>query len=366
MSPRASAFARAPIPSAPSAVSSPDTPLTATAPVSPLLTDAISGLTASPKTVPSWYLYDALGSALFEAICRLPWYEVTRAEQRLLEQHGLTICTRANPRLIVELGPGSGEKLATLIRPATQVHPSLHLHLVDISAAALEQASRTLGQLTHARITTSRATYEDGLRELASMRSSRPSGPYTSSPSSSSSAAAPIPIHGGGRVMVLFLGSNLGNFDPPYAHALLTQIRAALQPGDTLLLGLDLVKPESVLRLAYDDPLGVTAAFNRNLLARLNGELGADFDVDRFAHAVRWDEAASRIEMHLVSRGAQTVQLRHASRTVAFEDGETIWTESSYKYELDDAERLGAAAGFRVRDQWVDTLGRFALTLFEA
>lgn len=362
MSPRASAFARAPIASAPPSVSSvPGT----TGPVSPLLTDAVSGLTASPKTVPSWYLYDALGSALFESICRLPWYEVTRAEQRLLDTHALSICARANPRLIVELGPGSGEKLATLIRPATQMHPSLHLHLVDISAAALDQAVRTLDQLTHARITTSRATYEVGLRELASLRSARPSGPYGPYSPASSSGASAIALHGG-RAMVLFLGSNLGNFDPPYAHALLTQIRAALEPGDTLLLGLDLVKPESVLRLAYDDPLGVTAAFNRNLLVRLNGELGADFDVDRFAHAVRWDTEASRIEMHLVSRGAQTVHLRHANCTIQFEDGESIWTESSYKYELDDAAALGGAAGFRVRDQWIDTPGRFALTLFEA
>jgi L-histidine Nalpha-methyltransferase len=351
MSPRASAAlaaSRAPIASAP-----PSVPSGTTAPVSPLLTDALSGLTASRKTVPSWYLYDALGSALFESICRLPWYEVTRAEQRLLETHAAAICAHADPRLIVELGPGSGEKLATLIRPTSHAHPSSHLHLIDISAAALDQAVRTLDQLTQARITTTRATYEAGLRELAVMRSARPHGPYS-------------PVGGvDGRAMVLFLGSNLGNFDPPYAHALLTQIRAALEPGDTLLLGLDLVKPESVLRLAYDDPLGVTAAFNRNLLVRLNGELGADFDVNRFAHAVRWDAAASRIEMHLVSRGAQTVHLRHANRAIHFEDGESIWTESSYKYELDDAAALGGAAGFRVRDQWVDTPGRFALTLFE-
>ena len=320
-----------------------------------LIVDAVAGLTASPKRLPSRYLYDALGSALFEAICRLPWYEVTRAEQRLLDAHAPAICARANPRLVVELGPGSGEKLATLMRPAAAAHP-LHLHLIDISPAALDQASRTLGQLAQTRITTSVATYEDGLRDFASMRSLRTAGPFS---------ASPIAIHGG-RAMVLFLGSNIGNFDPADAQALLSQIRAALEPGDTLLLGLDLVKPESVLRLAYDDPLGVTAAFNRNLLVRLNAEIGADFDVDRFAHAVRWDEAASRVEMHLVSRGAQTVHLRQAACTIAFDDGESIWTESSYKYELDDAAELGAVSGFRVRDQWVDLLGRFALTLFEA
>jgi L-histidine N-alpha-methyltransferase len=165
---------------------------------------------------------------------------------------------------------------------------------------------------------------------------------------------------------VLFLGSNIGNFDPPQAAALLRNIRAALRPGDTLLLGLDLVKPEAVLQLAYDDPLGVTAAFNKNLLTRLNTELGADFDLDRFAHQARWVEQESRIEMHLVSRRAQTVRIRGANCTISFEDGESIWTENSYKYYPEDADRLGADAGFRAVDQWVDGGGRFALTLFEA
>jgi dimethylhistidine N-methyltransferase len=309
-----------------------------------LMADVCTGLTATPKTLPSKYLYDALGSALFEAICRLPWYEVTRAEQRLLERYAVAIGALADPRLIVELGPGSGDKLATLVRPLERVQPALHLHLIDISSAALEQASRTVGQLSHVRVSTSRATYDDGLRELPRLRSTLSSG----------------------KMMVLFLGSNIGNFDPPQAAALLSNIRAALDPGDTLLLGLDLVKPEPVLQLAYDDPLGVTAAFNKNLLTRLNAELGADFELDRFAHQARWIEKESRIEMHLVSRGAQTVRIPGANCTIAFEDGESIWTENSYKYYPEDADRLGADAGFRPVDQWVDGAGRFALTLFEA
>jgi L-histidine Nalpha-methyltransferase len=315
-----------------------------------LMADVCTGLTATPKTLPSKYLYDPLGSALFEAICRLPWYEVTRAEQRLLERYAVAIGALADPRLIVELGPGSGDKLATLVRPLARSQPSIHLHLIDISEAALEQASRTVGQVSHVRVSSSRATYDDGLRELPRLHATH----------------ATHATHAHGKTMVLFLGSNIGNFDPPQAAALLRNIRAALRPGDTLLLGLDLVKPEAVLQLAYDDPLGVTAAFNKNLLTRLNTELGADFDLDRFAHQARWVVEDSRIEMHLVSRGTQTVRIPGANCTIAFDDCESIWTENSYKYYPEDADRLGAAAGFRAVDQWVDGVGRFALTLFEA
>lgn len=344
--------------------------------LSPFAADVRAGLTASPKVLPSRYLYDALGSTLFEAICRLPWYEVTRAEQRLLDRHAAAICATADPRLIVELGPGSGDKLATLIRPlaqaggdgrAARARTALHVHLIDISPAALDQASRTVGQLapnasrgtidpaavaapsmgdsadgaTQLVVTTRPVTYEEGLRELPKLRP-----PF-------------------GRATVLFLGSNIGNFDPPAADTLLRAVRAALRPGDTLLLGLDLVKPADALQRAYDDPLGVTAAFNRNLLVRLNTELGADVDLDRFTHRAIWRADASRIEMHLVSRGAQTVHIPGADCTIAFADGETIWTESSYKYDLSSAHTLGRAAGFSPRDQWVDESGRFALTLFD-
>jgi dimethylhistidine N-methyltransferase len=330
-------------------------------PLSTFAAEVSAGLTEKPKRLPSKYLYDPLGSALFEAICRLPWYEVTRAEQRLLEAHASGIRAAADPVLMVELGPGSGEKIATLVAPrfssaasvpasdaapiagpySPRLHAPLRVHLIDISAAALEHASRTLAQASDARVTTSRATYEDGVRELPRLRPNF------------------------GRAMVLFLGSNIGNFDPPEAQALLHRIHGALRPGDTLLLGLDLVKPEPVLQLAYDDPLGVTAAFNRNLLTRMNAELGANFDLARFDHLALWRSEHSRIEMHLVSRGAQTIHIPAASCTIDFEDQETIWTESSYKYNLSDATHLGNTAGFRLRDQWTDEAGRFALTLFE-
>lgn len=306
-----------------------------------LAVDVRAGLSDTPKWLNAKYLYDPLGSALFDAICRLPWYEVTRAEQRLLACQAASILAAADPELIVELGPGAGEKLAALVSgaPLTAARP-LHLHLIDISAAALARAARTVGDLPHTRVTTSEATYEQGIARFATHR----------------------PVEG--PALVLFLGSNIGNFDPPEAFALLSAVRAALQPGDTLLLGADLVKPEATLLRAYDDPLGVTAAFNKNILARLNRELDADFALDRFSHRAVWQPERARIEMHLVSVGAQQVTIPAADLVARFDDGETIWTENSYKYQPAAIERLGQQAGFKVQAQWIDQPGRFALTLF--
>jgi L-histidine Nalpha-methyltransferase len=304
--------------------------------------DVRAGLLAGPKRLPPVYFYDALGSALFDAICRLPWYEVTRAELRLLERWSAELVRLASPAFVAELGPGSGEKLAVLARAAVRQRPATAFHLVDVSAAALALAARTVREATSATVTTDRATYHAGLARLARHRP-----PF-------------------GRALALFLGSNIGNFDPADAASLLADIRAALAPGDALALGADLVKPEAVLRLAYDDPLGVTAAFNRNLLVRMNRELGATFDPTRFVHDARWDAAASRVEMHLVSAVRQTVAIPGAGCDVSFDAGESIWTESSYKYEPADLAAMGARAGFRVRDQWIDEPGRFALTLFDA
>ena len=167
-------------------------------------------------------------------------------------------------------------------------------------------------------------------------------------------------------MLVLLLGSNIGNFDAPAALDFLRRIRLALEPGDLLLLGADLVKPEPELRLAYDDPLGVTAAFNKNLLVRINRELGGDFDLAAFDHRAAWNADEQRIEMHLVSRLAQTVTITAADTAVTFAPGEPIWTESSYKYEPDQIERMGADTGFGMRDQWIEEDARFALTLFVA
>jgi dimethylhistidine N-methyltransferase len=307
--------------------------------------DVRRDLARVPRQLQSKYLYDALGSSLFEAICRLPWYRITRAETRLLEQHGPEIVAALGDEdgsTLVELGCGSGEKLMLLAEALQARRMSAHVHLIDVSSQALEQTEQRLNGLRHFSVVGHQSTYEDGLRRAVEARDgSRP-------------------------MLVLLLGSNIGNFDTPAAGAFLARIRRALAPGDLLLLGADLVKPERDLVLAYDDPLGVTAAFNKNLLVRINRELGADFELAAFDHRAAWVGGHQRIEMHLVSRRAQTVRIPAASATVRFERDEWIWTESSYKYDADQIVGMGADACFAPRDQWVDGDARFALTLFAA
>lgn len=309
-------------------------------PVADFAADVRHYLSLRPRQLPSRYLYDALGSALFDAICVLPWYPVTRAEMRLLDAHGHEVLSGADaPAEVVELGAGNGTKLAALLAAGRLTTAAPTVHLVDVSAAALATATRAITAATPAaRVLTHELSYEDGLDELRD----RP---------------------GRGRTLVVFLGSNIGNFDPPGAHGFLRHMRATLSPGDALLLGVDLVKPEAELRRAYDDPLGVTAAFNRNLLVRLNRELGATIDLAAFRHEARWNAAASRIEMHLVSTRPQHVSIPGAAFTMTLAAGETIWTESSYKYTVPAVDALLTACGFHVRQQWIDTPGRFALTL---
>jgi len=298
-------------------------------------------LQQTPRQLPSRFLYDALGSALFDAICHLPWYGITRAELGLLERHGRTIGEALGPGArVVELGCGNGDKLATLLRQAGV--PGVHAHLVDLSQTALARSVQALAALDgqDVRVTTHQATYEDGLLALTD-------------------ADAP-------PTLVVFLGSNIGNFDRPGATAFLRLIRGSLRPGDGLLLGADLVKPERDLLLAYDDPLGLTAAFDKNLLQRLNTELGADFALDQFDHRAVWDGTASRVEMHLVSRVAQDVRIEQAGLRFRLEAGETIWTESSYKFEAAGIGQLVEPTGFARQQQWIDQRAGFALTLFAA
>jgi dimethylhistidine N-methyltransferase len=252
------------------------------------------------------------------------------------------VASLPDPLTFVELGCGSGEKVAMLAEALRSRRRSVSVHLIDISPIALELSERTLGRLEHVSVVGHRTTYEEGLRHAATLRPS------------------------GVTMLVLFLGSNIGNFDPPAAHDFLSQIRRALRPGDALLLGADLVKSERELLLAYDDPLGVTAAFNKNLLVRINRELLADFDLASFDHRAVWNAAESRVEMHLVSRHAQRVEIPRAGCTVSFDRGEHIWTENSYKYTLEEVLARGERAGFRSREQWVDGDARFALTLFLA
>jgi len=304
-------------------------------------------LALTPKQLQSKYLYDALGSSLFEAICRLPWYRITRAERALLYRYAPQIVARlcahdgAVP-LIVELGCGSGEKIVILAEALQSAGGHGRVHLIDISPQALEQSERTLGRLDHISVVGHRETYEVGLRQAAAARD------------------------GDQPMLVLLLGSNIGNFDVPAAHDFLRAIRGALAPGDALLLGADLVKPERALQLAYDDPLGVTAAFNRNLLVRINRELGGTFDLDAFAHVAVWNPAHHRVEMHLESLADQRVTIARAGLSVPFARGERIWTESSYKYVPSQIDDMGLQAGFVTSEQWIDDEAGFALTLFTA
>ena len=306
--------------------------------------DVERDLALAPKQLQSKYLYDALGSSLFEAICRLPWYRITRSETDLLARHaGSVVAALGDGQgTIVELGCGSGEKIVLLAEALERRGASAHVHLIDISSQALEQSEQRLNRLRHVSVVGHWSTYEEGLRAAVAAR------------------------HPDSTILVLLLGSNIGNFDPPAAAQFLDRIRATLAQGDLLLLGADLVKPERDLLRAYDDPLGVTAAFNKNLLERINHELGGEFDLAAFDHQAVWNGDERRIEMHLVSRADQRVRIAATGTTVSFKCGERVWTESSYKYEPDGIVEMGAEAGFAARDQWVDREAGFALTLLGA
>jgi L-histidine N-alpha-methyltransferase len=303
------------------------------------VSDVADYLQRTPRQLPSRYFYDALGSALFDAICRLPWYQVTRAETALLARHARAMLEPLRrPLNITELGCGNGEKLAILLEKGGE--RLRRVHLIDISGAALMSARARLATLPSMPVTAFQGTYEQGLARLATHRSH-------------------------GNWLVLFLGSNIGNFDPPAARDMLRRIRGSLTEGDALLLGTDLVKSPRVLQLAYDDPLQVTAAFNRNLLRRINDELGGTFDLDGFAHRALWNPSESRIEMHLVSTRQQLVRISEADLEIEFKKNEWIWTESSYKYDPDQVLAQGRDAGFQLGEQWIDENARFALTLFK-
>jgi dimethylhistidine N-methyltransferase len=312
--------------------------------------DVRDSLSTRPRRLSPRHLYDPLGSALFDAICRLPWYRITRAEIGLLRRHaGEILAGRSEPAgtgmrapatAVVELGPGNGEKLMALLEAAPAARPTA-VHLIDISPTALADASYKLAALPDVEVTTDATRYVSGLQRLR----------------------ADVASDADVRRLVLFLGSNIGNFEPPVADDLLAAVRAAVGPGDTLLLGTDLVKSERELILAYDDPLGVTAAFTRNVLLRLNRELGAAFDIDAFRHRATWNAAASRVEIHLVCQSRQAIRVPGAGLEFMMAAGETIWTESSYKYEPDGVRDLLRRAGFVPRAQWIDEDARFALTL---
>ena len=305
--------------------------------------DVRAGLTRpGQKELPSKYLYDDVGSALFEVISRLPQYGLTRADERLLRRHANEIVDRlAGPVAVAELGSGSGKKTRWLLealcrRQRTSYYP------VEISRSALVMCERELSDIEAISIVGFEREYLDGLLEVASYRKS------------------------GQRLVVLFLGSTIGNFDRPAGLKFLAEVRRILEPGDSLLLGTDLEKPSAQLLGAYDDELGVTAAFNLNLLARTNRELGADFDLRQFAHLARINHEARSVEMHLLSKRRQIVSIPAAEIVIEFLEGETIWTESSHKYSAGEIVETARNAGFRCETQWIDEQWPFAENLLIA
>jgi len=305
--------------------------------------DVRAGLTREhQKELPSKYLYDDVGSALFEVISHLPEYGLTRADERLLRRHSREIVDRVKgPVAVAELGSGSGRKTRWLLeafcrRQRTSYYP------VEISHSALVMCERELSDIDAISIVGFEREYLEGLLEVAAYRKS------------------------GEHLLVLFLGSTIGNFDRMAGLKFLSGVRRILKPGDSLLLGTDLEKSSSELIRAYDDELGVTAAFNLNLLARINRELAADFDLAQFKHVARINDEARSVEMHLRSKRPQKVHIRAAQVVVEFGQDETIWTESSHKYSLDDVCEMARTAGFRCEVQWMDEQWPFAENLLVA
>lgn len=305
--------------------------------------DVRAGLTREgQKELPSKYLYDDVGSALFEVISHLPEYGLTRADERLLRRYAREIVDRvAGPVAVAELGSGSGRKTRWLLEAFGRKQQTSY-YPVEISHSALVICERELSDIDAISIVGFEREYLDGLLEVAAYRKK------------------------GEHLLVLFLGSTIGNFDRMAGMKFLSHVRRILQPGDSLLLGTDLEKSSSELIRAYDDQLGVTAAFNLNLLARINRELGGDFDLATFEHVAKINDDARSVEMHLRSRRRQTVCVPAAGIVVDFQEDETIWTESSHKYSLDDVCETARSAGFRCEVQWVDEQWPFAENLLVA
>jgi dimethylhistidine N-methyltransferase len=289
------------------------------------------------KTLPCRYFYDAVGSALFEAITHLAEYGLTRADARILEAHAAEITgSIRGPLAVAELGSGSGVKTRAVLESLNS-RPGLTYFPIDVSATALAQCARELEPL--APVVPIEDSYLAGMREVGSRR------------------------RAGEKLLVLFLGSTIGNFEPEAAVEFLGALRSAMCAGDGLLLGTDLVKPVDRLLAAYDDAAGVTAAFNLNLLARINRELDGNFNLRHFHHEARYQADAQRIEMHLQSRERQTVSIGKAALSVEFAAGETILTEVCHKFRREQIAGLARSAGFHLEGQWVDEEWGFAESL---
>jgi len=311
--------------------------------LSEFTSDVVIGLShPGQRELPSKYLYDEVGSGLFDVICLLPEYGLSRAGSRLLQRFsGEVVDALPSPLFVAELGSGSGQKTRWLLEALSRKQ-RVNYYPIDISGSALFRCQQELGHIDNVSLVGYERAYLDGLAEVAARR--KP----------------------GEHMLVLFLGSTIGNFDRPAGDQFLREVRNKLQKGDALLLATDLEKPVPQLLRAYDDSAGVTAAFNKNLLARINRELDANFDLARFDHIVRWDEAERRIEMHLRSTAWQQVNIRRAGMRFSFRAGETVWTESSHKYVPQDVVQMGERTGYRCVRQWFDCEWAFAQNLFVA
>jgi L-histidine N-alpha-methyltransferase len=305
--------------------------------------DVRAGLGKSgQKELPSSYLYDEIGAALFEAITLLPEYGLTRADARLLESHAAELARRLPARLrIAELGSGSGRKTRWVLEALARGRP-LAYYPIDISQPALVKCRGELGRIPGVTLTEIEKPYIEGLSDVVTGRQR------------------------GQSVLVLFLGSTIGNFDEDGAEDFLKQVRDRLAPGDALLLGTDLIKPVDQLLAAYNDSAGVTAAFNLNVLARINRELGGEFALADFEHRAIYNRGKHRIEMHLRSKRQQQARIRDAGLTVALAESETIWTESSHKFRVEDVSAMSRRAGFCCAAQWTDDEWPFAESLLIA
>src|SRR6201995_1384204 len=283
--------------------------------VNPIAEEVLSGLSARPKTLPPKLFYDAAGSDLFDQITETPEYYPTRTERAILFDYATDMVSQAGNNLtLVELGAGSATKTQVVIKALLRRQLRADFYPVDVSSSALEGALKTLnGHFPRLRVSPIVADYTHQIPNLQILP---------------------------GQKLVLFIGSTIGNFEPQDAMAFLKSVHVSLQPGDALLIGFDLAKDAAVLHAAYNDAAGVTAAFNKNMLAHINRELGGNFDLNAFAHVAFWNRRKARIEMHLESLQNQTVQISALGRSFHFKKGERIHTENSYKFNLVSIQRL--------------------------
>ena len=314
-----------------------------TDPVAEFAADVRAGLTRpGQKELPSKYLYDTVGSKLFEVISALPEYGLTRADERLLRKHADDIVQQVPlPVAVAELGSGSGRKTRWILEALCRRQPTSY-YPIEISNTALAMCHQELRDIDSISIVGLENEYLEGLIRAVAHRQD------------------------GQHFLVLFLGSTIGNFDPPAGVRFLSEVRQMLQPGDRLLLGADLEKPVHQLLDAYDDPLSVTAAFNLNLLARINRELDANFDLSQFEHVAIFNDKERSIEMHLRSKRNQYVTVAKAGLSLTLAEGETIWTESCHKYSHEKLFTLAKDAGFLCVAQWIDDEWPFAESLLIA